>query len=202
MRNKFSAALFAALIAFTGCSKDEEEPFKYTLSNNSIITWRGNLDNGFNNGSFDIATSSIEVKNGMVTGGRFVFPIASIKNFNLPDDLKEQLLHHLKSVDFFNMAVYPDVTFVITGVQPYTGGIPEAVEGANYLVQGRLTMLGKTHPIVFAASIVIDDSKIDITAKCWIDRTKWGMNYASDPAGQLYIHKGVELSFDLTGQRK
>lgn len=202
MRNKFSAALFAALFAFAGCSKDKDGPQKYILDNNSVIEWRGNLDNGFNNGSFDIGTSSIEVKNGTVTGGRFVFPIASIKNFNLPDDQKEQLLHHLKSIDFFNMAVYPDVTFVITAVQPYTGGIPEAVEDANYLVQGKLTMLGKTHPIVFAASIVLENSKIDITAKCWIDRTKWGMNYASDPAGQLYIHKNVALTFALTGQRK
>jgi polyisoprenoid-binding protein YceI len=58
--------------------------------------------------------------NGHIKDGSFVIPIASIKNFDLPDEVKPQHLQHLESPDFFNMALHPNATFQITKVQPYS----------------------------------------------------------------------------------
>ncbi|MVM41678.1 hypothetical protein GO730_35090 [Spirosoma sp. HMF3257] len=69
-------------------------------------------------------------------------PLSSIKNVNLPtDSLKQLLIHHLQSEDFFNMALYPDLSYTITRVAPYNGS--GGVAGANYQVN---TMSGDSSP--------------------------------------------------------
>jgi len=203
MKKTMIVCLWVAMILMAACKKSDKPGEKqYKLNSRSVVEWKGTMDNGFNNGSFDISENHITVKHGKLTGGSFVFPIVSIKNFNLPDSLKEQLLHHLKSADFFNMALYPEASFSITKVQSYSGGISDAIAGANYLIEGNFTMLGKTNVISFPAYISITGNKLLVEAKCRVDRTKWGMNYASDPDGGLYIHKEVQLYFKLSGERK
>lgn len=203
MKKTITTCFWSAMILMAACKKTNQRgETQYKLNSNSVVEWKGTMDNGFNNGSFDISEDHIIVKQGKITGGSFVFPIVSIKNFNLPDSLKEQLLHHLKSADFFNMALYPEASFSITKVQPYPGGIPDAIAGANYLIGGNFTMLGKTNAISFPADINITGNKLSVEAKFEIDRTKWGMHYASDPDAGLYIHKDVQLYFKLSGERK
>lgn len=203
MKKTITVSLWAAMILVAACRKsNHREEKEYKLNSNSIVEWKGTMDNGFNNGSFDISENHIAVKHGKLTGGSFVFPVVSIKNFNLPDSLKEQLLHHLKSADFFNMALYPEASFTITNVEPYTGSDEEPIADANYQIQGALTMIGKSNPVSFPAQVIISGKQLLVKAQFKIDRTKWGMNYASDPGGTLYIHKEVQLQFTLSGESK
>ncbi|MGN7824253.1 YceI family protein [Chitinophaga sp. 22536] len=193
-----------SVIVMSACTKDRNNngPVNYTLNTGAVINWKGVMDNGFNNGSFDVGASSIETQNGVVTGGNIVFPIASIKNFNIPDPaLKEQLLHHLKSADFFNIAVYSEASFRILKVQPYNGEGNTNVPTPNFQVEGSFTMLGKSNNITFPAYIRISGDQMDIAAAFSIDRTLWGMTYASDPAGQQYIHKDVELQLNVSAHK-
>ena len=60
----------------------------------------------------------MEEVNGKIKEGTFVIPIASIKNFDLPESLKPVLLDHLKSADFFNMVLYPEAGFSLQKMVP------------------------------------------------------------------------------------
>ncbi|GAB2792557.1 YceI family protein [Rhabdobacter roseus] len=172
----------------------------------SVAEWKGHLKTGyFNEGSMAVQSENLEVRDGQVTGGTFRLPVSSIVNFNLPtEEVKQQLVHHLQSADFFNMALHPNVTFELLEVAPYTGTQAGAITGANYQVRGTLSLLGKTNPVVFPARIKFVDDKIDIEAKLQIDRTKWGMTYATDPAlpAESYIEPLIDLHLKLVGTKK
>ncbi|CAN5509241.1 hypothetical protein BH23BAC1_BH23BAC1_24710 [soil metagenome] len=149
------------------------------------------------------------VENGHITGGTFKIPIISIKNFDLPEEVKPVLLDHLKSEDFFNMAIYPEAHFRITNViniNEYANGVikdAHKIDAANKVVYGDFTILGKTFPINFPAKVAVDEDKISVEAKFTINRTKWGMNYAADPAlGDHHINPEVDIHLKLSGKRK
>lgn len=204
-------ATLIGIMAMTACKRNANETsgrntdtINYSLNAGSVIEWKGIMRQGYNSGSFDIDNSNIETKNGIVTSGTITIPISSIKNYNLPDSaLKEQLLHHLKSADFFNLAVYPTATFRIRQVQPYPGGDSiNPTAKANCLVDGSFTMLGKTNPVTFPAYIHFSGEQMEIAAFFTIDRTKWGMTYASDSSAGLFIYKDVALRMAVNARRK
>jgi polyisoprenoid-binding protein YceI len=200
--------LFLSLgVLFWSCTDEKVEKSNYELdATKSVAQWRGYLKTGyFNEGTVSVESKSISVQDRKVTGGEFAIPLSSLINLNLPtDSLKGQLIHHLQSVDFFSMAVYPVASFEITAVETYTDKGEGAVAGANFQVRGLLSMLGKSHPIVFPASIQVTGERIKVEAKVKFDRTKWGMTYATDPAlpAENYIEPVVDVHLKLEGKSK
>lgn len=196
------------LLLAGACKKNEEQPVKkYALiTEASTAKWKGFLRSGyFNEGTLSVSCENIQVANGVVRSGTFKMPLSSLKNINLPTDgLKEQLIHHLQSPDFFNMALYPNLTFRISSVQSYKGGHPYAVANANYAVTGDLTMLGQSHAISFPAAIVLTGKDMDVAAKIKVDRTQWGMHYAADPSlpDSLHILPDMEIELKLKGVKQ
>ena len=206
---KFSCALagLAGLLLLGSCSKDKEEPRQtYQLNEaNSLATWQGFLRTGyFNEGTIEVHSEQLEARGGKITSGTFVMPLLSLKNSNLPVEQKEVLVHHLQSTDFFNMALHPNLRFDITQVAPYTGGSAGAIDGANYLVTGGLTLLGQTHPITFPAKIDLTDNTIAVRADLSVDRTQWGITYAANPTlpAEQNILPAIKLHLDVQGTRK
>lgn len=199
---------FALLLLAGACKKNEEQPVKkYVLvADSSTAHWKGFLRNGyFNEGTLQVECPNIQVANGVVRSGTFKMPLSSLKNLNLPtEDLKEQLIHHLQSPDFFNMALHPNVTFRISSVQQYSGGNPEAVLDANYSVTGDLTLLGKPLAISFPARIHTEGKDMRIAAFIKVDRTQWGMNYASADslADDQYIMPEMEIQLQLKAEQQ
>ncbi|MVM31141.1 YceI family protein [Spirosoma sp. HMF4905] len=167
----------------------------------SVAEWKGYLRTGyFNEGSIQIKSNNLTVQDGKVTGGTFSIPLSSIKNFNLPiDSLKQLLIHHLQSEDFFNMALYPDLSYTITSVAPYDGTV--GIAGANYQVNGNLTMLGKTNPVSFPARINLSNNDFTAEGTLKVNRTLWGITYASDPAlpDASFIKPDIDIHLKLVG---
>lgn len=199
------ALMIGAASLVASCKKDPAER-TYTLNPGlSIATWKGyKKDTTFNEGTIGVQSQDIQVANGMVISGSFEMPLSSLKNLNLPtEELKEQLIHHLKTADFFNMALYPALSFRINSVSPYNGGVSTAVEGANFTVAGDFNMLGKPLPVSFPAKIEVNNGNIAVDAVFKIDRTRWGMNYATSDTlpPDLYIMPEVEISLHLRGER-
>ena len=200
--------LLAAVPAFLwNCTDhDPASSTKFTLNPQSVAEWKGFLKTGyFNNGTIAVESDDIIVQDGKVKGGSFTIPVSSIINLNLPtEEVKEQLVHHLQSADFFNMALHPDVTYSITDVTPYSAPKEGDVAGANYLVNGNLTILGKTHAVFFPAKIVIAGNLLSVEGNVKFDRTKWGITFASDPdlAPEKYIEPTVEIHLQLSGEKK
>lgn len=169
----------------------------------SVVEWWGSGPAAAHHGSFAVTAENIEVVNGKIKEGTFIIPISSIQNFDLPDHIKPVLLDHLKSPDFFNMLLYPEAAFSLKKVLPLNKAVEGSVEEANYLVSGDFTMLGKTLAISFPARIIVSNGQLSIEAKLKIDRTRWGMTYASDPAlGDHHIYPEVALHLKLNGIRQ
>ena len=185
--------------------KDDNNTGKYTLTNQSVAEWNGaGPGEGANHlGTFDVKSNDLKVKKNKLHSGSFVIPIASITNFDLPEHIKPILLNHLKSADFFNMAVYPEASFVITSVQDYSGNELAAILNANIFITGDFTMLGQTHSISFPAKVDITNGTLRAEAKLILDRTQWGMNYGADPKlGDHHIYPQVPIHLKLVGQNK
>lgn len=172
------------------------------LSAISTIEWKGSAPDHFHLGSLDVSGGFNTTGSGQIQNGEFVIPIRSIRNFNLPDSIKPQLITHLLSPDFFNAVLYPDAKFKIRQVHVYRGGDTAAIEGANYTIEGDFSMLGQTHPVSFAAKISNREDTVRTEAKLKIDRTKWGMNSYTDPKQPLYIFNDVDLSLDIKAAKK
>ena len=200
MKKVLSFALVALLAV--SCKKNDQASFAYELSDTSVAEWDGHASDHSNQGLFEVTGSFTTTSNGVIKEGTFVIPIASIDNYNLPEEVKPQLLEHLKSADFFNVLVHPTAQFVITKVQPYTGGVAGAIEGANYLLTGDFTMVGQTHPVSFPARISYAGQKITAEATFKLDRTKWGMTSYTDPSQGLYIYPEVDMHLDIEADRK
>ncbi|AHM62682.1 hypothetical protein D770_22175 [Flammeovirgaceae bacterium 311] len=223
MKNLLLLLFTGCCVAFTSCEKSEVLSTSGELSaeqranasenaarqsfaldaENSVVEWWGSGPAASHHGSFAVSGEHIEVVNGKVKEGNFSIPIASIKNFDLPEHIKPILLDHLKSADFFNMALYPEASFSFQKMIPLTKAVEGAVEGANYMVSGDFTMLGKAIAISFPARVLVVKEQLTVEAKLKIDRTRWGMNYAADPAlGDHQIYPEVDLHLKLQGHKQ
>jgi len=206
--NKIVVAVFmTAIPLLTSCKKEtkEKETLRYQLQvDSSYAEWKGYLRTGyFNEGSIQVKSEAVEVTDGIVSGGTFIMPLYTLKNFNLPtDSLKEQLIHHLMSSDFFDMLLYPELTFRIASVQSMDTKPGHSVDSANFLVKGDFSMLGKALQIDFPAKIHVENGQLSIEAKLKIDRTKWGMVYAtqSDLEDEEFIMPEVDIAISLKGK--
>jgi len=82
------------------------------------------------------------------------------------------LTKHLKTPDFFDVAKYPQATFVSTDMKP--GG----EKGASHTVTGNLTLHGVTKSITFPATIAVASDAVTVESTFTINRRDFGVNYA------------------------
>lgn len=206
MKKQLTLLIITAVIVMS-CTDHSIEGTAYSLdATKSVAEWKGFLKTGyFNEGSISVKSDGLTVKEGKVTGGSFVMPLLSIVNFNLPsDDLKMELITHLQSADFFNMALHPDLKFGITNVTVFTGSGEGVIPGANYQVNGTLTMLGISKPVSFPAKIICTGNDLALEATLQVDRTQWGITFASDPAlpPQNFIEPLIDIHLKLAGSKQ
>ena len=75
---------------------------------------------------------------------------------------------HLRSADFFDVEHFPDISVVVTALQP--GGRDTAELRAS------LTVKATTKPLALPATLgVIDAETVRISTKTALDRTQWGV---------------------------
>ncbi|WP_114791330.1 YceI family protein [Niabella yanshanensis] len=188
--------LFFTIMILTACSdKESISAVDYKVNEqNSAIEWKGSAPTHFHEGAFKVSGHLQTDGKGKITGGDFTIPIASISNFDLTNEAeREALLNHLKSPDFFNLAVHPDASFHITKVEPYS----QTGSNANMMITGDFTMIGQTHSIEIPAVIKTEKEKISAEGSFKLKRLQWGMNSYNDPEQQLYILPEVDIKLKL-----
>jgi len=189
-------ALF--IIVSACCRKSENLRSSFVIDESqSSIEWKGSAPDHFHTGAFSVSGQMHGDTNGNISDGKFNIPISSIKNYDLPDTIKPQLLDHLKGQDFFNIALYPNATFEIEQILPYS----RPSKDTTHTIRGAFTMLGKTNIISFPAKIIFENGSIRTKATFNIDRLKWSMTSFSDPKGKLYILPEVEMKLDIKATR-
>lgn len=104
---------------------------------------------------------------------------------------------HLKSADLFDVAKYPTIRFISDKWH--------FKEGKVASVEGKLTLLGKTHPVTLTATKFncypnpMFNAEVcggDFTTT--LDRTLWGMNYLVD----IGMSKEVKLDIQIEAVKK
>jgi polyisoprenoid-binding protein YceI len=107
----------------------------------------------------------------------------------------ENLAGHLKSPDFFDTERYPELRYEASSIRR---------EGEELIVDGELTIKGKTNPVQGRGTVVgphediAGNTKIGVTLETTIDRTQFGLEWnAPLPKGGFALANDVTLTVEL-----
>lgn len=161
----------------------------------SVLNWKGFKPTGTHNGTVAIKNGTLEVKEGKLVGGNFVFDLNAITVLDIPadDENNAKLKGHLESGDFFDVANNPTATFKITSIN-------------GSLVKGDLTVKGISKSIEFPATVSTSADGIQLSgAPFEIDRTEFDIQYKSqkffDNLKDKFINDEFEISFEVNASK-
>ena len=148
-------------------------------SESSVLNWKGEkLGMYDHSGVITISGGSISTEGDAITAGNFTVDMATMMETGAEDEEKAaQLVGHLSSADFFDVATFPTSTFEITEVMMGDGGAGK--------IKGNLTIKGKSNGIEFPATLAVTDGQVTANAEFTIDRTQWDVVYGSGVAGAV-----------------
>ncbi|MDD2985889.1 YceI family protein [Flavobacterium sp.] len=219
MKKLFLSLFVLAAFTFTSCKeevKETAEPIDAAVASEtsnsfkvdtakSVVEWVGSKPTGKHNGTIALSSGEIFLNNGKVESGNFIFDMASIQVLDLkPGDGKEDLEAHLKGLEkeedadhFFNIKKFPEAKFELTSV--------ETVEGKTTMT-GNLTIKEITKSVSFPALLTVDGNTLNISSEPFmINRTNWGVNYASksvfDNLKDKFVNDDIELKVNLTATK-
>jgi polyisoprenoid-binding protein YceI len=177
--------LLAALMGFSqlraeGPEKNEIPGPAYSLDHNrSTLYWEGSKPGGTHHGTIEVITGVLNSGEKSLAGGSFEIDMSTIRNDDLENEgMRNRLVDHLKSEDFFFVEKYPSASFTITDIAEKSG--PQADPDATHMISGDLTIRGITHNISFPAEISMDKDMVEArTGEIRLDRTRWEVNHQS-----------------------
>lgn len=125
-------------------------------------------------GTVNVKSGNLVLKNGAVVGGTFVLDMTSLTSTDLSGEYQGKLNGHLKNGDFFEVEKFPTATYKITSVKKNTN------KDYNFVVDGNLTVKGKTAPVSFPAKITSANGVVTMESdKFSFDRQKFDVAYKS-----------------------
>ncbi len=155
---------------------------------NTDIEWTAAKVTRTHEGGFSAFSGAIYVDGESVTGLALSIDAASI----ISDT--DRLTNHLKSDDFFDVAVFPEARFEATAFEAIAEGTDET--GATHTVTGTLTMRDHTNQIVFPASVVVNADSVSASADFLINRQLWGLAYPGQPDDLIQDEVRLRLSMN------
>lgn len=176
----------------------------------SVVNWKAFHKGGFAPrwGTISVKNGEISVDNNQLTGGDFVIDMTTITvdSLSVTEAGKKHtdLQGHLKSADFFQVDSFPTAEFKVTSVTDLdSAAAVNAIEGANKLIAGNLTLLGKTLNISFPAKVVVEENNVNVVANFVVNRTDWNITFGAngaDPA-EWMISKDIEVGFNVVANK-
>lgn len=145
------------------------------------ISWYGNkLIGSAHTGTIGLMDGWLSTEGNVITGGEFRVDMNSIVNTDIKDEnMRERLVGHLKSDDFFGVEKYPVAKLVVTGSNKFTDG--------KATVRGNLTVKEATHPVEFTALRSKSGDVSTYTATIVFDRSKYDVRFGS---GKFFSNLG------------
>jgi len=205
MRTCIAITILLGLITFTACNDPAADATKartgeaahvaspaaaqggqkYQITaQNSKIEFVGSKVTGKENGSFKDFSGQIDYTGNPETSRVNITIKADSITTDAPD-----LAKHLKTADFFDVAKFPEASFVSTAITP--GG----ENGATHTVTGNLTMHGVTKAVTFPATINMTSEAATVESSFSINRKDFGINYAG--AADNLIRDNVVLTLHI-----
>ena len=145
----------------------------------STLYWEGSRPGGGHHGTVEVVTGVLNTSENSLVGGTFEIDMSTIRNDDVQNaGMRNRLVDHLKSEDFFYVEKYPSANFTITKVSPYAGSKEDI--SATHMITGDLTIRGNTHQITFPAEVSMNGEMVSArTRKISLDRTRWEVNHMS-----------------------
>lgn len=138
----------------------------------TTILWEGKKVGGDHNGSIKLKSGEIVMKDNMPVSGTVVIDMTSMTNADIENEgMRERLLNHLKSDDFFSVDKFPEAKFDITGSEINGNG--------DIKITGNLTIKGITEPLDFITVPNASGNSAVFTGQIKIDRTLFDVRYGS-----------------------
>lgn len=158
----------------------------------SKLEWIGTKLSAYHSGTVAIKNGEVHLKEGVISGGKFVLDMPTLVSVKDDEVSNGKLTGHLLSPDFFDVTKFPESTFEITGVTPFSGTVDKSggaeseineytVTNPNYTISGNLTIKDVTKNIAFPAKVTVNNSGIEAVAKFNIDRKQWNLVYPGMP---------------------
>jgi len=158
---------------------------KYSITpQNSKIEFIGSKVTGHHNGSFGEFSGQVDYAGSPENSHVNI----AIKTDSITTDTPD-LTKHLKTADFFDVAKYPEATFVSTAIK--SGG----QNGASHTITGNLTLHGVTKAVTFPATINVTPDAATVESSFSINRKDFGINYAG--AADNLIRDDVVLALHV-----
>jgi len=165
----------------------------------STITWIGQKVTGKRHtGTLNIKGGSITMEGSNIKAGEITIDMNSIVDTDQSGEGKAKLEGHLKSEDFFNVAKFPEATFVITSAK--------AINAIQYEAMGKLTIKGITKDV--KCNLVIAPNGTDavnVGGGFQFDRTEFDVRYGSDKffdnLGNDMINNEIILTVNLKAKK-
>jgi polyisoprenoid-binding protein YceI len=150
----------------------------------SKLEWTGSkLGGKSHNGTISLKSGNLTVKGADLIGGKFVIDMKSISVLDLTKkEEKEALEMHLKGQDkdndkkpdFFRVDSFPEATFEITGATA------QKTDSTSHVINGNLTLNGKTKPVSFPAMVMMPDSNsVNASGTITVNRTDFDIKFMS-----------------------
>ncbi len=174
-----------ALLIFAGTAVAQAQ--KSTVdTQKSSIAWVGKKIGGQHNGTIQLKSGALEVKNNGIVSGKFTIDMQSIKNLDLTSDsYNKKLVGHLKSDDFFGVEKFPTATLNITKGSKFKNN--------KASVTGAVTIKNKTENLTFD---VVKNGNV-YTATINVDRSKFDVRYGSNSFFDNLGDKAIDDIFVL-----
>ena len=154
-------------------------------SASSTLTWKGYKPTGSHTGTILLQSGTIEMHDNKIKSGSFVADMSSIKDA----DGSEKLEGHLKSVDFFEIEVFPTSKFEVTKTHH--------MDGKTH-VTGNLTIKDITKEITFEAVVVAKGKTVTLTSETFqVNRADYNIKYKSQSFFNDLKEKFINDEFDL-----
>jgi polyisoprenoid-binding protein YceI len=169
----------------------------------SSIDWVGSKPLEKHTGTLKLTSGTFEAKQGVIISGSFIIDMTSINVTDLEGDSKTDLEGHLKGEEkgaedhFFNIAKFPKGIFIVTGISEKEGKMS---------IEGNLTLKDIEKNISFSATTSVEGDVITLISEVFtINRTDWGVNYASKSVfgnlGDKFINDDIEIKIRIKANK-
>lgn len=163
----------------------------------SVVVWKGASLMGSNShtGYIYISKGELRIENNQLMGGVVEVDMNTIEDKNHAKN--NNLVNHLKNLDFFEVEKFPFSTIEINKVSP--------ANGEHKQIIANLTIKGITHTVSFPAKTEIKDGIARANGKLVIDRAKWNVRYKSakfyDLVSNQVISDSIEFEMKIVAKK-
>lgn len=197
MNPKITASKFALFVTLIFAFNIFAAETFNIIPSKSTLEWKARKVTGQHNGTVDIKSGRVVVDGESVKSGSFEIDMNTIVDLDLKNEgMNAKLVGHLKSDDFFSVAIHPVSIFKIKSVDMGTD---------VSTVKGDLTIKGITHEIEIPAEIKKVENGYHVTAEFSIDRSKWEIKFRSAKffpnLGDKLIYDDINYKLDLVFEK-